>query len=515
MRSRPLHGRWALLCAALLLSAVPVLALARTARGAEKALSVDLAWGIPQSAFAPTGQAISDLGAGWVRIEFRWNEAEPSRGSYDQNIIARYDQAVATARAAGAKVLVFVNGAPRWASGSRTMMTKPQNPADYANFMRYLASRYAGQVSAWEVWNEENTSRFWSTGPSPASYVSLLQAAYPAVKQGDPNALVVFGGVSQNDYAFIEGAYAAGAKGSFDVMAVHPYPGANPPEAVWYDGGRIASNAFTGFREVRAAMLARGDDKPIWLTEFGWSTTTTSSWGVTASQQADYLARAYRLLESYPYVAGAYWYNLRNNFWQNNADSWEHQLGLMRTDFTHKPSYDAFKSYRPGAVSTSPAPVPTPPAAVPVSPPPGPAPQSPPVTSSGDSSAPSRTPSAHAAPNPVQKTVERRLTRTFIALKRGRSARRARAAELNGSSTFVISGRVAGAGGGQVEIKLSRRGSHGRWKLVRSRKMKVGKRGAFRLELGLRRAQRITVRALYGGSAIAAPSRSRALAFRS
>lgn len=509
MRSRPLHGRWALLCAALLLSAVSALALARTARAAEKALSVDLAWGIPQSAFAPTGQAISDLGAGWVRIEFRWNEAEPSKGSYDQNTMARYDQAVATARAAGAKVLVFVNGAPRWASGSRTMMTKPQNPADYANFMRYLASRYAGRVSAWEVWNEENTSRFWSTGPNPASYVSLLKAAYPAVKQGDPNALVVFGGVSQNDYAFIEGAYAAGAKGSFDVMAVHPYPGANPPEAVWYDGGRIAATAFTGFREVRAAMLARGDDKPIWLTEFGWSTTTTSSWGVTASQQTDYLARAYRLLESYPYVASAYWYNLRNNFWQNDVDSWEHQLGLMRTDFTHKPSYDAFKSYRPGAVSPPPEPVPTPPEPAPVSPPAAPVPPS------GDVSPTSRPPLAHTAPSPVEKTVVRRLTRTFIALKRGRSARRARAAELGGSSTFVISGRVAGAGGGHVEIKLSRQGSRGRWKLVRSRKVKVGKRGAFRLELGLRRSQRITVRALYGGSASAAPSRSRALAFRS
>ena len=136
-------------------------------------------------------------------------------------------------------------------------MTKPQNPADYADFVRYVAGRYAGRVSAWEVWNEENTQRFWSTGPSPSSYVPLLQAAYPAVKQADPNALVVFGGVSQNDYAFIEGAYAAGAKGYFDVMAVHPYPGPNPPEAVWSQNGRIAPNAFTGFKEVRASMLAR------------------------------------------------------------------------------------------------------------------------------------------------------------------------------------------------------------------------------------------------------------------
>src|SRR5918994_5871036 len=318
MRSRPLHGRAGRLCAALAAAVVSSLCLPGLAQGAQKAVSTDLAWGIPSSAFAPTGQAISDIGAGWVRLEFRWNEAEPSsKGSYDQNTIAKYDRAIDTARAAGAKVLVFGNGAPRWASGSRATMAAPQHPADYADFIRFVATRYAGKVSAWEVWNEQNTSRFWPSGPSPSAYVPLLKATYPVVKSIDTNALVVFGGVSQNDYHYIEGAYAAGAKGYFDVMAVHPYPGPHPPEAVWYGNGRIGTTAFTGFTEVRKSMLAQGDDKPIWITEFGWSTTTTASWGVTYEQQADYLTRAYRLLEAYPYVEMGVWYNLRNNHWNN------------------------------------------------------------------------------------------------------------------------------------------------------------------------------------------------------
>jgi hypothetical protein len=473
MRSRPLHGRAARLCAALVVTALPTFCLPALAHGAQKALSVDLAWGIPSSAFAPTGQAISDTGAGWVRIEFRWNEAEPSsKGSYDQNVIARYDQAIDTARAAGAKVLVFVNGSPRWASGSRTPMTKPQNPADYADFMRFVASRYAGKVSAWEVWNEENTSRFWSTGPSPSEYVSVLKAAYPAVKSADPGAVVVFGGVSQNDYSFIEGAYAAGAKGYFDVMAVHPYPGPNPPEPVWTSNGRITPTSFTGFKEVRDSMLARGDDQPIWLTEFGWSTTTTESWGVTQAQQADYLTRAYRLLESYPYVTLAYWYNLRNNFWDNDADTWETQLGLMRTDFSHKPSYDAFKGYSPGVVAPDPSVVP-PPAAPP---------------------APAAAPTSHA----TSTSGGRNATRTFIRLRHRR----------------LVSGRVAGAGGGNVSIELHRRDGRGHWKILRERRIKVGSRGKFQLRLGVQHARTLLVRARYEGSATAAPSRSRALRVR-
>ncbi len=455
-------------------TAVPTLCLPALARGAEKAVETDLAWGISSSDFAPTGQAISDIGAGWVRLEFRWNEAEPSKGSYDTNIIARYDRAIDTARAAGAKVLVFVNGSPRWASGSRVPMTKPQNPADYANFMHFVATRYAGRVSAWEVWNEENTSRFWSSGPSPSAYVPLLKAAYPAVKAADPGAVVVFGGLSQNDYSYVEGAYAAGAKGYFDVMAVHPYPGPNPPEAVWSSNGRIAPMAFSGFREVRSSMLARGDDKPIWLTEFGWSTTTTESWGVTPSQQADYLTRAYRLLESYPYVTIAYWYNLRNNFWDNDADTWETQLGLMRTDFVHKPSYEAFKSYQPGAVAPDPS---------------SPSPAAPSSTAPGASS---------SIPHAASTSGDRRRTRTFIALMHRR----------------LVAGRVAGAAGGRVKIRLHRRDRHGHWKVLRERRMRLGSHGRFRLGLGVERARPLLVRAVYEGSATAAPSRSRALRVR-
>lgn len=502
MRSRPLHGRAVRLCAALAAAAVSTLCLPGLARAAEKAVSTDLAWGIPSSEFAPTGQAISDVGARWVRIEFRWNEAEPSsKGSYDPNIIARYDKAIDTARSAGANVLVFVNGSPRWASGSRIPMMKPQNPADYGDFIRFVATRYAGKVSAWEVWNEENTSRFWPSGPSPSAYVPLLKAGYSAVKSVDPSALVVFGGVSQNDYSYIEGAYAAGAKGYFDVMAVHPYPGPNAPEDVWYSNGRIGPMAFTGFREVRSSMLARGDDKPIWLTEFGWSTTTTESWGVTQSQQADYLTRAYRLLESYPYVAIAYWYNLRNNFWDQDADTWETQLGLMRTDFTHKQSYAAFKNYQPGAIP----PAPSPPAPDPPSPlaPAGTSLASAPASSSGTVSS-------------SGTTAARRPTSTFIALSRGRLARRsARAASRGISRQVLISGRVRGASGGRVEIKLRRRDHRGHWKALRTRRLSLGSGGTFRLELGLQHAHWLVVRAVYGGSETAAPSSSRALRVRS
>ena len=334
-------------------------ALAAPASAAEKGVMPDLTWGIAQSEFAPTQAAITDIGAKWVRLEFRWYEGETARGSYSAATLAKWDQAVATSEAAGAKIIAMVHRAPKWASGQNNTYAPPQNNADYANFMAFLANRYGTRVAAWEIWNEPNGTRFWPTGPNPAAYVDLLKAGHDAVKAANPAALVVFGGLVQNDYSFVEGAYAAGAKGYFDVMNVHPYPGAMPPEEVWHENGRITPGSFTGYREVRASMLANGDDKPIWFTEFGWSTTTTESWGVTPEQQAAYLTRAYCLLEQDPYVGVAVWYNLRNNHWDDDADRWETQLGLMKTTFERKPSYDAYKNYVPGSCPP-PAPEPQP-----------------------------------------------------------------------------------------------------------------------------------------------------------
>ena len=38
----------------------------------------------------------------------------------------------------------------------------------------------------------------------------------------------------------------------------------------------IGRYVFTGYREVRATMLAHGDDKPVWMTELGWNTQSTA-----------------------------------------------------------------------------------------------------------------------------------------------------------------------------------------------------------------------------------------------
>ena len=112
---------------------------------------------------------------------------------------------------------------------------------------------------------------------------------------------IVFGGVVHNDDTWIRQAYDAGAKGCFDAMATHPYVG--PANASPTAGGDKDPWDFEHLDAVHKLMISKGDDKPIWATEFGWSshpnTGNEASWnlGVTEAQQADYTVSALQLLE--------------------------------------------------------------------------------------------------------------------------------------------------------------------------------------------------------------------------
>jgi len=328
------------------------------AAAAEPGVVPDLTWYISDADKQRTVVALQDVGSKWVRLNVQWAEAEPLDGSYNEWWMNEYENAIALAHAAGQRVIIMVDTAPAWASGSQRSNV-PRDEGDYADFMRYFANRFRGEVDAYEIWNEPNFKRFWSTGPDASAYAAMLKATYPKIKAADPAAKVVFGGTAGNDYDFIERAYAAGVKGYFDVMATHPYTycGSSGPAAIRREAnGRISRDSFVGYREVRETMVAQGDAKPIWVTEFGWNTSSAvcdpgaGLWqgGVSEAQQAEHLTKAFKLLERDRYVQVALWYNFRNNYWAADEDEPEARYGLLRTDFSLKPAYTAFKAYAKG-----------------------------------------------------------------------------------------------------------------------------------------------------------------------
>lgn len=354
------------------LSGVPLpLASATTTAGPEVGVVGDITWGTSPADIDRTIASMAAAGVRWVRANNSWSGGEPdAKGVLNQGWLVQIDYAVTKAQAAGIKVLMpIADGVPYWASADPAKYTdasgnhwnkywRPTNASDYADFARAMVNRYkALGVHTYEVWNEPNTSNFWPSGPSAAEYTTLLTAAYPAIKAADPTATVLLGGLSKNDYNYLGQLYAAGAAPYFDAVAIHPYVGSSDPTWCWNQAGtnKLAVDAFCGIAEVHNTMVANGDSaKRIWLTEFGWS-TTTAAYGVSEATQAQFLTEALDSLRtSYPYVQTAFWYNFRNNFWSANAPAdYEANLGLLRVDFSAKPAYAALQAWTGGAVTST------------------------------------------------------------------------------------------------------------------------------------------------------------------
>lgn len=254
---------------------------------------------------------------------------------------------VTTAHANGMGVIFVLVGSRDGAA------TEPNAFATFAgDFAAQMKS--VGGALAYEVWNEEDEEQFWGSGVNAAHYSAILRATYPKIKAADPGAKVLLGPLTGNNYGYLQQVYASGGGGSFDAAAVHTDTAClvDPPSSFYRENGNVARFSFLGFRTVHDVMAANGDGaKPIWMTELGWTTSTTTCargmWagqkaaGVTEAQQAANLKEAYHCLAAYPYVEHALWFTLRDT--TGYGEELDH-YGLHRLDNAHKPSWDAFRS---------------------------------------------------------------------------------------------------------------------------------------------------------------------------
>ncbi|MDP3696712.1 MAG: glycosyl hydrolase [Candidatus Taylorbacteria bacterium] len=156
----------------------------------------------------------------------------------------------------------------------------------------------------WQVWNEPNEALFWQPRPDAAAYTELLKKSYIAIKEANPNAKVLNGGLSGVGPAvkqYLRDMYANGAGKYFDILALHPYGQPNSPDTYLRDF----------LYEIKNIMNANGDvAKPIWITEIGWPTDPSQFGYVSEQTQADYLQKTYDIARSLDFVEAVFWYRL-------------------------------------------------------------------------------------------------------------------------------------------------------------------------------------------------------------
>jgi polysaccharide biosynthesis protein PslG len=325
---------------------------------------------------SPTDGDLATMGKARVavlRMPFAWADIETTPGTYQ---LAEFDRIVARAASAGIRVLPFIYGTPVWARNCAgfpafycdrvTPLRTPQGRAGWPQFLRVLVNRYGPNgtlwsdpldllfppylpIRTWQIWNEQNSGKYFRPRPTPKAYFKLLKPAADTIRSGDKNARILLGGLfatppkpSISMWRFLDRLYRVkGAKKRFDGVAIHPY------------SPNIKGIRFQ-LRRAREVMRDHGDKKaPLFLTELGWGSGEGSSdlyKGI--SGQASMLSAAFKfaLKNRRRYgLAGVTWFS-----WRDLPPSVAGNcvicasFGLLNTDSTPKPSYNAFAGFTGG-----------------------------------------------------------------------------------------------------------------------------------------------------------------------
>lgn len=251
----------------------------------------DIAYADSATFWDPAFAKLQQVKAEVQRTAFLWNEHEPTEGNFNWT---RMDGVQAKCDATGIKNVVFLIDIPGWANGNAGVHAVPMSGTArdtfmnrFAAFCTAAATRYAGRIKYWEVWNEPNENFFWSPALSgstdtsrTSTYMMMYQRARDAIKAVDPNALVAIGGITGIEASgaraakdFLQDLITAGI-GSIDAVGIHPYSveALDAYSHIQYDNSFIG-----GMNAILKVMNDNGmSNKKIWITEWGWFWPTTT-----------------------------------------------------------------------------------------------------------------------------------------------------------------------------------------------------------------------------------------------
>ena len=222
-------------------------------------------------------------------------EPEPPAGGVHRYDWGYADRVAGSLAAHGVRWLPIIAYSAFWASSvPGTDKGAPSDADDYAAYAKAFAQRYgrggrfwaehpevpATPVTAIEIWNEPDNSDFWAPAPNPAAYIDLYLRSRAAIREADPRARVLIGGLTGAP-TFLPQLLAArpDARGQVDGVAIHTYS----PQPL---------GALAEARDARRTLGALGmAEVPLWVTEFGWvSRPRNSDKYASPSERPDHIA---------------------------------------------------------------------------------------------------------------------------------------------------------------------------------------------------------------------------------
>ena len=284
---------------------------------------------------------IAAAGFKLVRMDFEWQETEPSKGTYNwsgydeltSNLVRRNLGAIYILDYSHSLYEETVESIDPVTGKEQQDLASPQRPESIAAFARWAAAaarHFKGKNIIWEIWNEPNIS-FWKPKPDVSKYNALALASTRAIKAEVPEALVIGPASSEVPMPFLESFLSSGILEYLDAVSIHPYRNyAKSPET--------ASADYKELRKLIDRYAPAGKkDIPIISSEWGYSSFTK---GISAETQAGYIVRMQlsNLLNGIPV---SIWYDWKND--GNNLAEREENFGTVTIDLKPKQAYTAIQ----------------------------------------------------------------------------------------------------------------------------------------------------------------------------
>lgn len=208
---------------------------------------------------------------------------------------------------------------------------------EYLAFLDTLLFHYHNTIPYWEVMNEINLNgaRDNISADSVLSlYMSLLPITYKKIKEANPNIVVTSSSISDAPDNFVDLMSKRKCYNYFDVLNFHSY---DYPEKLPIK-----------FQRIVKSMIEDRWEKPVWLTECGYSTfaePTLEFWAKDSirkeQEQAYRIPRTYLISFAYG-IDKVFTYSLRAR--ENNVHSSEDNYGILHSNLTPKPAYYAYQT---------------------------------------------------------------------------------------------------------------------------------------------------------------------------
>ena len=260
-----------------------------------------------------------------------WDDYELSRGRFDFAWLHQFVERAARHRI---NLRPYLGYTPAWAAEGEgenedVWNDPPEHTADWERFATAIARELAryDNVLSYEIYNEENVRQWWDG--TAAAYASVLRHGAQAVRRGDPDATLIFGGLVFPDVEWVEAVCdVSGAARAFSVLPFHAYP------ETWTPADVTVENYLGGLKGFVSAADRACGPKAIWINETGFATTP----GKSEREQAVWWVRAVATFLAAPRVEHIGIYEIKDLPLDREVigDAPNYHLGLTRADRTKK-----------------------------------------------------------------------------------------------------------------------------------------------------------------------------------